>query len=171
MSRLAIVASVFGLLACSGRDDQAVKVRDPAADLAKLEPAPTKVAPVSIYGPDGALLASTEKIGVVVLPMGLTPDASAPDQFEFDSQVPIEKLVAFFGDELETAVVERVGNGAIYRNAKVRGHAGPERYDVTVLPGRRAQHVVIRPRKEPPPLPSEAEILKKLNEELRQQRE
>lgn len=91
--------------------------------------------PNRVFGDDGELLESNLRIASLTLPRGLTPRFTAGRQHTFETTLPAEQVQRYFGPRLITGNVERIGDGAIYRSASVRGApASAARVDVAILP-------------------------------------
>jgi hypothetical protein len=131
--------------------------------------APRTVVP-PLYDEEGNLLPSEERVAGLALPVGLTPFASEDRMHSYLSNVPIARLLRYFGPRLTTGTVEpRSGGGACYRAATVREATGSAvRLDVTItpVPGERTM-VEIR-ELPPPPVtpPSEAESIHALEQAI-----
>jgi hypothetical protein len=88
-----------------------------------------------LYDPDGHLLPSTTKVAGLTLPRGLEPSRSTDGEHVFRSEVPLQKVLAYFGPRLFTARVDRIGGGAVYRHARpTEARGGAVDLDVSILP-------------------------------------
>jgi len=126
-----------------------------------------------LYDAEGNLLPSGEKIAGLELPRGLAEqeELSQDRRHTFHSEVPMRKLQEFFGTRLITGEVDRLGGGAVYRNAVPKGvRGGVVRMDVSILPMRggdtRVQIDELPPTPDNPP--SEAEYLEALERDARE---
>ncbi len=93
--------------------------------------------PPSIYGLDGELKESDIVIAGLTMPMGIELEFERDRQHSFTSQVPMRKLQTYFGPRLNTADVERVGDGAVFRRALPAGERDERasQLDVSILSG------------------------------------
>ena len=80
----------------------------------------------SIFDANGNLKPSGEELLGLTLPMGLEPQPSGNPRMHryWGSEVPVQALMRFFGPRLVTGQVDRIGSGAIYRQAIPRDARG-----------------------------------------------
>ncbi len=165
---IAMVLIGLGLASgCSRRaQDEEVDAVGPASAATVVEP--TVVAAPALYNAQGQLLPSEDRIAGLVLPRGLTEVRKAERKRVFRSEVPIRKLLEYFGPRLFTGNVERVGTGAVYRNATVQGVLRSSvKLDVSILRiTDELSRVAIR---EIPPPPRSAPSLDETRTEAREQ--
>jgi len=111
------------------RSDAAPHASDEAPDEA------TKNAqPVRIFDADGKLFASDEYAGGVALPRGVELFRADELTRVYRIRAPIDKVLAYFGPRLITGNVKRVGDGAVYKRASVKGaEVNPTKIDVSIL--------------------------------------
>lgn len=98
-------------------------------------PSPAELAPRpdALYGADGVLLPSEERVVGIVLPRGLRAVGRAERRYFFESDEPVEALQRYLGPRLITGEVEPVGSGVIFRRAAPRDARGADvRVDVLV---------------------------------------
>lgn len=118
-----------------------------------------------LYAPDGSLLESDEAVAGLTLPKGLEPFRDEDRRHVYRTEVPLEKLQKYFGPRLMTGEVERIGEGAIFRNAVARDAEGAKVHmDVKILPGVNSTRVEIE---EIPPAPKNPPSLEELRERAR----
>ncbi|MBK8171317.1 MAG: hypothetical protein IPK60_13355 [Sandaracinaceae bacterium] len=123
-------------IAMSGCSKHAVREGDQVVPRARLDrgqmPADN---PNRLYDDNGELLESNLRIASLALPRGLTEKFTEGRLHSYETTVPAEKLQRYFGPRLITGSVERIGEGAIYRMANVRGApSSSPRVDVAILP-------------------------------------
>ena len=126
------IAVCLSFVGCSCETRQGQGSERPA----RVEEAP-ELRPPSIYGLDGELKESDTVIAGLTMPMGITLDYQRGHQHSFSSAVPMRKLQTYFGPRLNTADVERVGDGAIFRRALPAGEESEtaSQLDVSILSG------------------------------------
>jgi len=116
-----------------------------------------------LYDEEGRLREGDEVIVGLTMPRGLDKqeDRSGERRHVYFTNVPIEKVVAYFGPRLFTGTVDRVGDGAIYRGARpVNITENVVKLDVSVLPAGsrlRVEVVELPPMPVNPPSPAELE--------------
>lgn len=165
-ARVVLVASVLALGCGSGDTD--IEGR-PAETVAPLPPPPPAERPTtSPYDDEGNLRASDQRVAGLTLPVALTVVADEDRHHAYTTDVPIGRVLRYFGPRLTTGEVEeRPGGGAIYRHAVAReATGGTVRMDVSILPIPDSL-VQIDIREEVPPpasVPSETEALQALEE-------
>jgi hypothetical protein len=112
----------------------------------------------ALYDPDGALLPSATRIAGLTLPRGMEAMRSSGDEHVFRTEVPMDRIVAYFGPRLFTARVDRVGTGVIYRRARPTEARGSAVYlDVSILPTSEGSTQVHVYELAPPPAPGAGE--------------
>lgn len=122
-----------------------------------------------LFGPDGRLLESDVVVAGLKLPRGLEETLEEERRHVYRTSVRLEAVQQYFGTRLLTGQVDRVGSGAIYRNAEPQGvRGGVVRMDVSILPlsdGKTRVEIVELP---PPPAktPPEAHVRQQLREHL-----
>ncbi len=88
-----------------------------------------------VYGADGRLLPSDEFLAGLRLPRGLRFFRKDNLESIYRTEVPLKDVLAYFGPLLTTGKVDRIGEGAIYRHATVRGaEMNPTKVEVSILP-------------------------------------
>jgi hypothetical protein len=119
-------------------------------------PPPPPPAPLGseLYGPDGRLRESDERIAGLILPRGLIPAPAlgSDRRHVFYSDVPLDKVLRYFGPRLLTGNVERRGASVTYHRATPREARGALiELDVRVEPvsGNHPVYVEIRERSTP----------------------
>ena len=142
-----LVACVFAGLAVGssgcGDDDAAPRAR-PEAPTEPTEDARRRPARDALYGADGDLLPSDDTFLGLTLPRGLELEAESRMRRRFTTQVPLRRVLGYFGPRLITGTVERVGDGAIYRRAVPKEAQGARvPMDVSVLPSSTYGRVVV----------------------------
>lgn len=113
-----------------------------------------------LYDEEGNLREGDEEIVGLTMPRGLVPQERPEERKHvYFTNVPIEKVVSYFGPRLFTGAVDRVGDGAIYRGARpVNVTENVVRLDVSVLTvgtRTRVEVVELPPIPENPPSPAE----------------
>ncbi|MEM6958249.1 MAG: hypothetical protein AAF411_01105 [Myxococcota bacterium] len=122
-----------------------------------------------LYDEEGNLRESDETVAGLVLPRGLELTREAERTHIYSTPVPRDKLLAYFGPRLFTGAVDAIGDGAIYRGARVNGARGSEvRLDVSVLrTGARTRVEITELPPMPANLPTPAEVQARYREYLR----
>ena len=122
--------------------------------------APVTAAPpaeLPLFDEHGRLLPSELRVAGLTLPRGLRERPAPRREYVYETDVPVDKVLAYFGPRLFTPHVDRVGHGAIYRQAKPLEERGVAlSLDVSVLPtshGGSRIHIHDLP---PPPIEGEA---------------
>lgn len=87
-----------------------------------------------LYDEKGLLRDSGKKVAGLPLPVALTETISEEKRHVYRTHVPINKVLKFFGPKLFTVQVDRHGEGAIYRNAKVLRSKSQSLLEVSILP-------------------------------------
>lgn len=96
--------------------------------------APQKPLPPRIFDADGKLYASDEYAGGIALPVGVELFRADELTRVYRIRAPINRVLAYFGPRLITGNVKKVGDGAIYKHASVKGaEVNPTKIDVTIL--------------------------------------
>lgn len=109
----------------------------------------------SIYDEHGELRESDDVVAGLTLPMGLEADeARSTDRRHFyNSNVPHQKMLSYFGPRLNTVEVEHLGDSVVYRNAVPQGvRGGVVRLDVRIEPTS-AHPTSVEVFERPPPPP------------------
>lgn len=89
-----------------------------------------------LYDADGNLLESDVVVAGLRLPRGLDEARSEDRIHVYTSRVPTDKVARYFGVRLLTGQVVRVGQGAVFKAADVRGvRGGSIKLEVSVLAG------------------------------------
>lgn len=87
-----------------------------------------------LYDEDGALRESDEVVAGLTMPRGLELSYEEDRRHVYESNVPRQKLLEYFGPRLFTGAVDELGGGAVYRAATVRGEgASSVRLDVSII--------------------------------------
>ncbi|MFW6051758.1 MAG: hypothetical protein ACODAU_11320 [Myxococcota bacterium] len=152
MRLLALVTVLSALLSACAEEAS----RGPSATTEQ-EPKEERSAKASSgpYGPDGELRESERAIAGLTLPEGLEPLYERDRQHAYRTKVPTAAVMRYFGPRLLTGEVDRVGSGAVYRNAVPKdARGGVVKLDVSVLPAASGTRVIIaelRPAPEQPP--------------------
>lgn len=171
MTRASCIPLVLSLLAlaCGGGDRDAEGRPSEVVPEIEVAPAPSPVTP-SLYDEEGNLRASDERVAGLTLPVGLTPSTTRARVHTYVTDVPLPRLLRYFGPRLTTGQVEeRPGGGAVYRNAVPREVTGPAvRLDVTLLPVPQGRSLVEIDEIEPEPTTPvpEDEALQRLEEAM-----
>jgi hypothetical protein len=137
MRRTAIVLFVMIAAGCSSdRARVSPQQNDPESKLE--EPATAKAAkevpPPRLFDGEGKLYASDEYAGGVALPMGVELFRADERTRVYRIRAPIDKVLQYFGPRLITGNVKKVGDGAVYKHASVRGaEVNPTKIDVSIL--------------------------------------
>ncbi len=166
MTRSSLALLVALCLAACGSGDRDAEGR-PSEVLPEVavEAAPERVTP-SLYDEEGNLRPSDVRVAGLTLPMGLTPNVTEERVHTYLSDVPIARLLRYFGPRLTTGQVEeRPGGGATYRAAVPREvTTGAVQMDVTIMPvpGPRALIEISEIPPEPTSPRSEAESIQAL---------
>lgn len=158
----------LGLLSGCGRRASQEETDPAASAVVEDDAARNGVAAPPLYNAQGQVLPSEDRIAGLVLPRGLTEVRKTERKRVFRSEVPIRKLLEYFGPKLFTGTVERVGPGAVYRKATVQGVLRSSiKLDVAVLEiGEGLTRVSV---KEIPPPPRSAPSLDETRTEARKQ--
>ena len=86
------------------------------------------------FDDEGRLLPSDEFVAGVRLPKGLSLYRRTEREHIYRTELPIKKVLAYFGPMLMTGKVDRMGEGAVYRRASVLGaEMNPTKVDVSIL--------------------------------------
>ncbi len=155
--------------ACGRGGDSAPELPE---ELAPMPETTRDDAPVreAIYGDDGEVLESTQRVAGLPLPRGLETVLEDGRRHVYRSEVPLQKMQSYFGVRLVTGQVDaRAGGGATYVDAVPRGVRGGEvRLDVTVEPSSAAQSRVEIVERAPALVtpPTEEESLRRLRERM-----
>lgn len=89
-----------------------------------------------LYDAEGNLLESDVVVAGLRLPRGLDVARSEERVHVYTSRVPTDKMARYFGVRLLTGQVVRVGPGAVFKAADVRGvRGGSVKLEVSVLSG------------------------------------
>ena len=134
--QIASLICVFWLASCGRQHEE-----QPRQQAGSTHPQPANVksegTPQTLEAPlddEGRLLPSDEFVAGVRLPKGLRLYRRAEREHIYRTEVPIEKVLAYFGPMLMTGKVDRMGEGAVYRRASVLGaEMNPTKVDVWIL--------------------------------------
>jgi hypothetical protein len=108
--------------------------RESAAHATAAEESAQKPLPPRIFDADGKLYASDEYAGGLALPRGVELFRADEQTRVYRIRAPIDKVLAYLGPMLITGNVKRMGDGALYKNASVRGaEVNPTKIDVSIL--------------------------------------
>jgi hypothetical protein len=134
------------------------------------EPAPP--APPPIYGEDGELLESDQRVAGLILPRGLEEVLREQHRYVFRSSAPVIQVQRYFGPRLITGQVDALPTGGVaYRDAVPReAREVAVHLDVIIEPSSVAQSR-IEILEHPPPMtapPSEEEAIRRLRERVEQ---
>jgi hypothetical protein len=89
----------------------------------------------ALYDADGVPLEGEVNVAGLTLPVGLTAVREAERRHVFTSEIPVRRLVRYFGPRLSTVEVTREGERVAYRNAAPVGvRGGVVRLDVLLEP-------------------------------------
>ena len=113
-----VIITTLALVAC-GRDADDATQSDTTQAAHKLPKQPKKTP--KIYDAEGQLLESVSSIAGLKLPVATTMFREADKRKIYRTQAPVDKVLGYFGPRLTTGLVDRLRNGAVYREAKVRG--------------------------------------------------
>ena len=109
-----------------------VDAAQPVAD--EREATPKTAPPRRIFDADGKLYPSDEYAGGIALPVGVELFRADELTRVYRIRAPIDKVLAYFGPRLITGNVKRMGDGAVYKRASVRGaEVNPTKIDVSIL--------------------------------------
>lgn len=139
---VALVAS----LGCSSKDEAPTTSTTPEPANRPAEPRETPTEqPQRILSIQGNLIPSDEYLVGIRLPRGMELFRADELTHVYRIRAPIDKVLAYFGPMMITGKVERRGEGAIYRQASVRGaEVNPTKVDVSILAvGRQQVRVAI----------------------------
>ena len=135
-----VAATLLALLAAGSCRSEAPAAPAPVPEADQTQavveaPAPARRS-VRVYDRDGALLPSDEFIAGVRMPRGIELFRRAGKVHVYRTRVPTETVLRYFGPILITGKVERLGTGAVYRQASVRGaEINPTKVDVSITGG------------------------------------
>lgn len=88
----------------------------------------------ALFDDEGRLQPSEEFVAGVRLPKGLRLYRRTEREHIYRTELPIKKVLAYFGPMLMTGKVDRMGEGAVYRRASVLGaEMNPTKVDVSIL--------------------------------------
>lgn len=141
-------------LAGTGCGDDPPPSADGVGDLVAPTPRPSRNSSDDLYDADGVPLESDQRVAGLVLPRGLTlVEALETDRRHvYQSQIPPERLLRFFGPRLITIDIERRGQAVIYRKAQPLGvRGGVVTLDVTIEPSSQSRSRVEIVELPPPP--------------------
>lgn len=148
----------IALIVAACGDDDTVQAPPPPAPEEPPTPAPAFHPEDELYDAEGNLRESDEVVGGLHLPRGLELDREEERRHIYKTHVPIQKVVAYFGPRLFTGLVDRIGDGAVYRGATVVGVENSPRLEVSILqagPSVRVEVVELPPLPATPPSPAE----------------
>jgi len=87
-----------------------------------------------IFDVDGRLVASNEYVVGIPMPRGVELFRADEVNHVYRIRAPIDKVLAYFGPLMITGSVKRLGKGAIYKRASVRGaEVNPTKVDLSIL--------------------------------------
>ncbi len=132
-SRLMLALALAACGSTESDESASARAAEAPATVAAEEPDP-------LFDAEGNLLESDERVAGMVLPRGFEDmGTDRPRQHDYSGvDVEIDALVAYLGVRLVTGAVDRIGGGAVFRDALPRGVRGGEvRLDVTAMPSRR----------------------------------
>lgn len=90
--------------------------------------------PPRIFDADGRLVASNEYVVGIPMPRGVELFRADEIHHVYRIRAPIDKVLAYFGPLMITGNVERLGKGAVYKRASVRGaEVNPTKVEVSIL--------------------------------------
>ena len=162
-----LLAPLLGVSVGACGDDAAAPEEGPA--VAAEEGTPETAPPEATFDADGNLLPSDVVVAGLTLPRGLELAYEEERTHVYRTEAAIGRVQAYFGTRLVTGQVDRVGEGAIFREAVPRGvRGGVVKMDVSILAlgrGRVRVEIVELP---PPPQnpPNEVEIRRQLQEDM-----
>ena len=131
-----VLLSALAIGCSSERPNIERQRNDAASTQAEAEPAKTSKEPLPprLFDGDGKLYASDEYAGGVALPVGVELFRADERTRVYRIRAPIDKVLAYFGPRLITGNVKKVGDGAEYKHASVRGaEVNPTKIDVSIL--------------------------------------
>ncbi len=88
----------------------------------------------TLYGSDGQLVETDERVAGFPLPRGMTKLRDEGRRHIYRTEAPLGKVQAYFGRRLMTGQVDRQGEAVVYRDALAR-NGSPVHLDVTIAPG------------------------------------
>jgi hypothetical protein len=134
---IVLLVSITLLAACSSKQrTEEARATAPSSDAtaATTERAPEKARPPRIFDADGKLYASQEYAGGLAMPVGVELFRADELTRVYRIRAPIDKVLAYFGPRLITGNVKRLGDGAVYKQASVKGaEVNPTKIDVSIL--------------------------------------
>ncbi len=160
---------VVALAAC-GSDERDAEglVAEPVAEVAPERVIPP--GPPPIYDAEGNLLASDERVSGIVLPVTLEPLVVEERRHVYRTEVPITKVLSYFGPRLMTGRVDPgPGGGATYVGALPRDSPGSTLHvDVAIapIPGPATRIEIVEPMPAILTPPTEAEAMQDLARHL-----
>jgi hypothetical protein len=171
----ALIAGALGfwsVAGCGGGEESPERGLEVVVDRAPEREEPRGPRGDNRFDEEGELLESDERVGGLILPRGMTEDEGVDGDKRYFTRIRYEKVLRYIGPRLITGEVERHGDVVIYRNARARDAVGGEvRMDVRVVPDvTGGTRLIVRERSAAPPITDEssAEIVERLNQELRQ---
>lgn len=157
----------FGCVKCEGEVIESQGPIDPLPG-----PVPPEADPNAIFDSEGRLQESDERVAGLVLPRGLEEQPIHGERrHSWITEVPVDKVLEYFGPRLITGHVSQEAGGATYSRALPAGIEGPTavRMDVGIHPrpggGTRIELFELPPVPQNPP--SEAELIERFEEQQR----
>jgi hypothetical protein len=125
------------LAGCSSKPSEPARgsiAANDAAEATAAEEKQRKALPPRIFDSEGNLYASDEYAGGLALPRGVELFRADEQTRVYRIRAPIKKVLAYLGPMLITGNVKKMGDGALYKNASVRGaEVNPTKIDVSIL--------------------------------------
>lgn len=133
-SSLLVIAWVV-VLGCSSKQEATPAPVAPATETAPTKPEEARAAqPQRVLDVRGNLMPSDEYLVGIRLPRGVELFRADEVSHVYRIRAPIDRVLAYFGPMMITGKVERRGEGAVYRQASVRGaEVNPTKVDVSIL--------------------------------------
>jgi hypothetical protein len=162
---------LLALAGCGGDEEESLP--EVVAPVPEVEAPEAPDLPEPLYGEDGALLESDVTVAGLVLPRGLEPVLEEERRHVYRSDVPLPRVLQYFGVRLVTGQVDALsGGGATYRDAVPRDvRGGAVHLDVTIegssVARTRIEILELAPAPTTPP--SEAEMVRRLEQRMREE--
>ncbi len=132
---LAIAITLLSACSSEPRTEEApTSTPDSDTTVATQEREPEKALPPRIFDADGKLYPSKEYAGGVAMPVGVELFRADELTRVYRIRAPIDRVLEYFGPRLMTGNVQRIGDGAVYKRASVKGaEVNPTKIDVSIL--------------------------------------
>jgi hypothetical protein len=168
---LVLLSSLALLVACGSEVHDAEGLEAEPIAVTAPERVERATAP-ALYDDEGNLLESEDHVSGILLPVALTSVVSEDRRHVYQTDVPLTKVLRYFGPRLVTGRVDPgAGGGATYRDALPRDAAGSSVHvdvAITPIPGPRTRIEIEELLPPPPTPPSEAEAMEDLARRMQQ---